>query len=250
MRDVEVRALAAAALANEPAGLVALLRFRARALFDRDQAVAAEDARAVSRLAAAAHPETFETRVSPGPVSGTFSVRIASPWRPRFLEEIAGCCTLTGLDILDARLVADTGELTLASVIVRSYARTPILADTWTRLDRLLGRAYAGELDLPSRLTSALPAARPTSDLSLDWNLDDPVASVLHVVAEDRPGLLFSLAKAVHDAGLVVVSARAVVRESIAVDTLRLVGEDGAPIKTPGRLGHLSMRIRASLESR
>jgi UTP:GlnB (protein PII) uridylyltransferase len=247
MRAEEVRAQAAALLASEPDALVALLRFPTRALFEREAADVAEDARAVSRLAAAVRPPAFDTCVSAGPVCGTFAVRVASPWRPRLLEEVAGCCTLTGLDILDARLLADAGDLALTYVLVRSVARTPVLADTWARLDRLLGRAFADELDLPARLESALPAWMPSGELRLDWDLDDPVCSVLHVVAQDRPGLLYSLSRAVHDAGLIILSARAVVRESMAVDTLRLVGEDGAPIKAPGRLGHLSMHIREAL---
>ncbi|MBC7266158.1 MAG: hypothetical protein H5T75_04175 [Coriobacteriia bacterium] len=247
VRAEEARAQAAALLSSEPDALVALSRFPSGSLFDRAPADVAEDARAIARLARATRPATVETCVSAGPVQGTFSVRIATSWRPRLLEEIAGCCTLTGLDILDARLLADAGELTLTSVLVRSLTGVPLLADTWARLDRLLGRALADELDLASRLASALPARKPPSVFRLEWNVGEPTCSVLHVVTDDSPGLLYALARAVHDAGLVILSARAVVRNGAAIDTLRLVDGDGAPIRTPGLLGHLSVGIRETL---
>ncbi|MCX8007074.1 MAG: nucleotidyltransferase domain-containing protein [Coriobacteriia bacterium] len=247
LRAEEVRAAAAALLAREPAALVALSRFPSRALYDRTPEQAAEDARSVARLSDADHGRRFDASVTVGPAPETFSLRISSAWRPRLLEEAAGCCTLVGLDILDARLLADAGDLTLTALVVRSAARTPVDHDTWLRLDRLLSRAFEGELDIATRLAAGGRAPAAPQTLRVEWGVDDPAASVLHVETDDRPGLLFSLARAVHDAGLVILSARAIVRDGIAIDTLRVVDEDGTPVKSPGRLGHLAMQIRESL---
>lgn len=247
-REAErVRAGAAALLFREPDALVALARFPTRALVDRTPAQTAEDARAIARLAGATTGGAFEATVSDGPAPGTVALRIASHWRPRLLEEAAGCCTLVGLDILDAQLLADAGGHALMALVVRSSAGVPIAHDTWTRLDRLLGRAFAGELDLATRLAAAGRAPSPPRFLRVEWNDDDPAVNVLHVETDDRPGLLHALAKAAHDAGLTILSARAIVRDGRALDTLRVVDASGAPIKTPGRLGHLAMRIRADL---
>ncbi len=247
-REAErVRAEAAALLSREPGALVALARFPTRALVDRTPEQAAEDARAIARLASATTGEVFEATISDGPAPGTVALRIASHWRPRLLEEAAGCCTLVGLDILDAQLLADAGGHALTALVVRSTAGVPIAHDTWTRLDRLLGRAFADELDLATRLAAAGRSPSHPRFLRVEWNDDDPAVNVLHVETDDRPGLLHALAKAAHDAGLTILSARAIVRDGRALDTLRVVDASGAPIRTPGRLGHLAMRIRADL---
>lgn len=247
LRAEGVRAGAAALLAREPEALLSLARFPTRALMDRTAEQAAEDARAIARLATSTWGDLFETTVSDGPAPETFSLRIASLWRPRLLEEAAGCCTLVGLDILDARLLADAGAHALTALVVRSSARIPVSHDTWTRLDRLLGRAFAGELDLATRLAAAGRTPIAPRFLRVEWGDEDPVVNVLHVETDDRPGLLFSLAKAAHDAGLTILAARAIVRDGRAVDTLRVVDESGSPVRTPGRLGHLAMRIRTDL---
>lgn len=242
-----VRAGAAALLAREPDALVALARFPTRALVDRTAEQAAQDARAIARLAAATTGGAFEATISDGPAPGTIALRIASHWRPRLLEEVAGCCTLVGLDILDAQLLADAGGHALTALVVRSSARIQIAHDTWTRLDRLLARAFAGELDLETRLAAAIRAPSAPRFLRVEWNDDDPAVNVLHVETDDRPGLLHAIARAAHDAGLTILSARAIVRDGRAFDTLRVVDATGAPIRTPGRLGHLAMRIREEL---
>lgn len=185
-------------------------------------------------------------RVGPGPVPETYHVTVSVPDRTGIFATVAGCLTLAGLDIMDAEAHA-FGGVALDAFMVGSATSAPVEPTVWSRFERELKAALAGNLALETRLEErrAHYAGSERSDrVRVDVDTDSARATTVRVTAPDRVGLLHDIAAEMTRAGLTIVRVRAIVRDGMAVDTFVVTDADDDAPRDPGLLGHLAMGIR------
>jgi [protein-PII] uridylyltransferase len=139
--------------------------------------------------------------------NGFYSLAIVTGDRPALLASIAGALAGFGMDIVKAEAFAN-GRGTILDTFVftdphRTLELNPSEAD---RLRLTLERVAVGKVDV-RELLRRRPAARPPSKrarirsaVSFDGEASDQ-ATLIQVVAEDRPGLLYALASAISSSG-------------------------------------------------
>jgi [protein-PII] uridylyltransferase len=75
-------------------------------------------------------------------------------------------------------------------------------------------------------------------------------STILEVVTKDRPGLLFALARALHELDLSIVLAKVSTEGAKAIDVFYVVDENGKKIDSKERLLHIRDTLLSSLEGR
>jgi [protein-PII] uridylyltransferase len=127
---------------------------------------------------------------------------VTSPDRPGLFASIAGTLSSFGMNILKAEAFANRMGLVLDTFTFADPSRTLELNPT--EVDRLRGtieRVIGGKVDvralLRNRPKPTLPArsARIATRVAFDSRASD-TATLVEIVAEDRPGLLYDLASA------------------------------------------------------
>ncbi|GGT49645.1 [protein-PII] uridylyltransferase [Streptomyces purpureus] len=185
-----------------------------------------------------AHPETAPEDGAPEPVG--VELLIAVPDQPGVLPAAAGVLALHRLTVraADLRAVDLPGDLGTTSVLVLNWrvaAEYGSLPQA-TRLRADLLRALDGSLDVPARLAereAAYPRRRgvqaPPPRVTVA-----PAAShhatVIEVRAQDAPGLLHRIGRALEGAAVRVRSAHVSTLGANAVDTLYVTRPDGSAL--------------------
>ncbi|MQY12233.1 Bifunctional uridylyltransferase/uridylyl-removing enzyme [Streptomyces sp. RB5] len=177
-----------------------------------------------------------------GPVG--VELRIALPDRAGVLPAVAGVLALHRLTVRAAEL----RPLELPEEITGAGARVLLL--NWRvaaeygslpeagRLRADLIRALDGSLDIPARLAEREQAYRPGRRRGTTAppprvtvaRVGSSVATVLEVRAQDAPGLLHRIGRALETAGVHVRSAHVSTLGANAVDAFYVTGPDGAPL--------------------
>ena len=250
LRQAERTRLEAFAQIEAPADSVA--RFIAAAppryLVSRTPEHVVRDARLLAGLGAPGTPASLLISVGSGLVPESFVVTVGTWDRPGLVALIAGSLALCGLDILDAEVLAGPDGTALDAFTVTSATLAPVDHWRWSALERTLGGAISGHLNLRVRLRERrqhyAPALREMAP-EIAFDTLRPGVSTMTVRAADRTGLLYDIADEVARAGFSIAWAKASVRVGVATDTLRLTGVPGTAPHDPGRLGHLAVALRA-----
>ncbi|MFI8190412.1 [protein-PII] uridylyltransferase [Streptomyces sp. NPDC085946] len=164
---------------------------------------------------------------------------IAVPDQPGVLPAVAGVLALHRLTVRTAELRSldlpdgvDGSVLLLDWRVAAEYGSLPQAA----RLRADLVRALDGSLDIAGRLAerdAAYPRRRgvvaPPPRVTVA-PAASRLATVIEVRAQDAPGLLFRIGRALEDAGLRVRSAHASTLGANAVDAFYVTGQEGAPL--------------------
>ncbi|MFC3587695.1 [protein-PII] uridylyltransferase [Streptantibioticus rubrisoli] len=179
---------------------------------------------------------------------------LAVPDRPGLLPAAAGVLALHRLTVRAADLrTADpigAGPVTLLSWrVAAEFGSLPEVA----RLRADFARAFDGSLDIASRLAereAAYPRRRgvpaPPPRVTVVGGTSE-VATVIEVRAQDVPGLLHRIGRALEDAaGVAVRSARISTLGANAVDAFYVVGPDGAPLPAE-RAAEVARELEAAL---
>jgi [protein-PII] uridylyltransferase len=179
---------------------------------------------------------------------------LAVPDRPGLLPAAAGVLALHRLTVRAADLrTADpigAGPVTLLSWrVAAEFGSLPEVA----RLRADFARAFDGSLDIASRLAereAAYPRRRgvpaPPPRVTVVGGTSQ-VATVIEVRAQDVPGLLHRIGRALEDAaGVAVRSARISTLGANAVDAFYVVGPDGAPLSAE-RAAEVARELEAAL---
>ncbi|GAA1922408.1 [protein-PII] uridylyltransferase [Streptantibioticus ferralitis] len=179
---------------------------------------------------------------------------LAVPDRPGLLPAAAGVLALHRLTVRAADLrTADpigAGPVTLLSWrVAAEFGSLPEVA----RLRADFARAFDGSLDIESRLAereAAYPRRRgvpaPPPRVTVATGTSE-VATVIEVRAQDAPGLLHRIGRALEDAsGVAVRSARISTLGANAVDAFYVVGADGAPLP-PDRAAEVAREVEGAL---
>ncbi|PRH78743.1 [protein-PII] uridylyltransferase, partial [Streptomyces solincola] len=189
---------------------------------------------------------------APEPVG--VQLHIALPDRPGVLPAAAGVLALHRLTVraADLRAVDLPGPaepvLLLSWRVAAEYGSLPEAA----RLRADLVRALDGGLDIRARLAereAAYPRRRgvkaPPPRVTVA-PAGSALATVLEVRAQDAPGLLHRIGRALEEAAVRVRSAHVSTLGSNAVDTVYVTGEDGRPL-APDRAAEVARAVEKAL---
>jgi [protein-PII] uridylyltransferase len=132
------------------------------------------------------------------PIEGAYRITIVARDKPSLFASFAGGISSFGLDILKAEAFSNASGVVLDSFVVADPKRmlqlNPTEAD---RLSDLLQRMALGRTDAQKLLRGrAIPeAGKRTEPPRVQFDSDAcPTATLVEIDAEDRPGLLYSLA--------------------------------------------------------
>ncbi|MFE2598053.1 [protein-PII] uridylyltransferase, partial [Streptomyces sp. NPDC059396] len=193
-------------------------------------------------LALHAQPEAPLEDAAPEPVG--VELLIATPDRPGVLPAAAGVLALHRLTVraadlraveLPTELGGTTDVLLLSWRVAAEYGSLPQA----TRLRADLVRALDGSLDIPARLAereAAYPRRRgvqaPPPRVTVAPTASQ-LATVIEVRAQDAPGLLHRIGRALEEAAVRVRSAHVSTLGANAVDTVYVTRADGSPLPEP-----------------
>ncbi|MGI5378493.1 [protein-PII] uridylyltransferase [Streptomyces sp. CA-251387] len=192
----------------------------------------------VLALRAQTEPPT-EEQPSGDPEPLGVELLIAVPDQPGVLPAVAGVLAMHRLTVRTAELSAldlpdgvDGSVLLLNWRVAAEYGSLPQA----TRLRADLVRALDGSLDIAGRLAerdAAYPRRRgvvaPPPRVSVH-PAASRLATVIEVRAQDAPGLLFRIGRALEDAGVRMRSAHVSTLGANAVDAFYVTGPEGAPL--------------------
>jgi [protein-PII] uridylyltransferase len=204
-------------------------------------------------LALHAHTEPDPDAESEAPEQVGVELLLAVRDRPGLLAEAAGVLALHRLTVraADLRSVDPIGEGPVTLLRWRVAAEYGSLPEA-TRLRVDLDRAFAGTLDIEARLAereAAYPRRRgvtaPPPRVTVAPGSSDS-ATVIEIRAQDAPGLLHRIGRAMEITGLNVRSARISTLGANAVDAFYVTGSDGSPL-TDVRAAEVAREVERAL---
>jgi [protein-PII] uridylyltransferase len=137
--------------------------------------------------------------------AGFYRLTVATPDRPFLFSSISGALASFGLNILKAEAFANRAHFVLDTFTFSDPLRNLELNPTeFDRLRDTISRVVMGKEDVVRLLRNrARPARRPQTVVpSVAFNNDaSPAATLIEIVSEDRPGLLYDLTSAMSQAG-------------------------------------------------
>jgi [protein-PII] uridylyltransferase len=172
-------------------------------------------------------PGQVRTRIRETERAGTWELLVVARDRPGLLATMAGVLALRELSVLAADAATrDDGVALDAFEIVRAPG-TPASSRTWSGVATDLAEVLSGHRPLDGRIeerhgdaTAAPPHVTVDNERSAQCN-------VIEVHGEDRPGLLYHIARVLHELGLDIHSAEIETHPSGVVDCFCVRGLDG-----------------------
>jgi [protein-PII] uridylyltransferase len=187
----------------------------------------------------------------PDASSGTTLVSIYAADHPGLFYRIAGAISLSGANILDARIHTTRDGQAIDNFVVSDPLGQPFAEGSQlNRLKRSIEDVLTGKIRLADRLAARPLARRRAEVFKVEPNvLIDNKASnrytVVEVNAADRPALLWSLTHALFQSKVTIHSAHIATYGERATDTFYLTDLTGAKIDNPARLRALEKRLLA-----
>lgn len=136
--------------------------------------------------------------------NGTYQLTVATPDRPFLLARISGALASFGFNILKAQAWANQRGQVLDTFIFSDPHRTLELNPAESeRVRDTVQRAIAGKVDvaqLIGKRRRAVPVNRIQPRISFD-NEASENSTLIEIVAEDRPGLLYDVTSGISSAG-------------------------------------------------
>ncbi|MDX2143647.1 MAG: [protein-PII] uridylyltransferase [Rhodospirillaceae bacterium] len=143
------------------------------------------------------------------------SMLIYTPDHPGLFAKIAGALALSGVSIVDAKILTLANGMALDTFYFQDYDGEPIVQDA--RLERIKSRlvmALEGRIRLDQELARTAVLRVPSRAQALELpprvfidNMASKVCSVIEINGHDRPGFLFDVTKTLTDLGLQIASA-------------------------------------------
>ncbi|HEX6144060.1 MAG TPA: [protein-PII] uridylyltransferase [Geminicoccaceae bacterium] len=168
--------------------------------------------------------------------------------------KVVGALALSGVSIVDARIFTTTDGMALDSFGIQNADDLSAVADDG-RLGRIranVERALMGEIALDRALAGR--RSQPQRALAIEVErrvLVDNNASRTHTVIEvngrDRPGLLFRLARALKDLGMVISSAHISTYGERVVDVFYVKDVFGLKVTQPTKIRRIQRELDRAL---
>ncbi len=188
----------------------------------------------------------------PRPERGATLVIVYAKDSPGLFHRIAGAISLSGGNIIDARIHTTADGMALDNILIQDATGAPFSDPRrLARLEKAVRAAAAGEEPSADRLEArALPLVRAEAFRIAPAVFVDNKASgrytVVEVNARDRAALLSGLARAITESGATIRSAHIATYGERAVDTFYLTDREGAKIIDPEALAALREKLLAA----
>ena len=196
-------------------------------------------------LAALAASELGDIAIScrPDPERGATLATVIAPDHPGLFYRIAGGINAAGGNIIDARIHTTDKGVALDNFLLQDPNGQPMgERDQLERLRENIEDALSPEGDPLEPQLARKPQTQWRAEAFdvrprvLFDNKASKRLTVIEVVAQDRPALLYRLGRALFRAGLVVHSAHVATYGERAADVFYVTDEDGAKVKDKDRL--------------
>jgi [protein-PII] uridylyltransferase len=166
---------------------------------------------------------------------------VLAPDHPWLLSIIAGACSVTGANIVDAQIYTTTDGRALDTIsLSREFERDEDEQRRATRIAESIEKALRGELRLPDVIAKRPApkgrikafAVEPTVNVNNQWSHR---YTMVEVTGLDRPGLLREMTATLSKLNLNIASAHVATFGERVVDVFYVVDLLGAQITTPTR---------------
>ena len=176
---------------------------------------------------------------------------VYAPDHPGLFAKIAGSVALSGLSIVDAKVMTLSNGMALDTFAIQDFFGKGVLSKSKTeRLKNRLWAALEGRLELEGELIN-LAASRTKRFNALEApprviidNSASKVFSVFEINGHDRPGLLFDVTQAIAKLGLQISSAHISTYGERVVDVFYVKDIFGMKVENNTKL----LQVRKSLE--
>ncbi len=177
--------------------------------------------------------------------SGETDLTLLAQDRPGLLAIFTAALAANGIDILGAEVNSLGGGMALDTFVVRETGGGAPSPSRWEAARADLLRLLSGAEDphklVQKRLRRASWASSATPSVETKLRVDDVSSAemtILDVVTQDRPGLLHTIADALHRAGVSIEVARIATEGNRATDAFYL--RDLAGSRSPGSSGKIA----------
>ena len=169
------------------------------------------------------------------PTSGLTHVTICLEGRRGIFAIIAGTLSRHRLNILGAQIYTTQTGLAIDTLQVEALDHMPLAhSDMWAQIEDELRTALTGEWSFQSRHTTTRYFGKRREFqtfvqpplVSLD-NTSSDTHTVIEIRAQDSPGLLYSLTRALYDQGLNIALAKISTEANRAIDVFYVTDTDG-----------------------
>ncbi|MCB1476462.1 MAG: HD domain-containing protein, partial [Rhodobiaceae bacterium] len=195
------------------------------------------------------------TDVSTDSFQAITEITVLAPDHPKLLSVIAGVCTATNANIVDAQVFTTTDGYALDSIFIRR--EFPEAADERRRAKRItdmIEEALSGKLGLAkivrekSGIKGRLKAFSMEPDVLINNSLSDRF-TVLEVSGLDRPGLLYGLTLTLSGLNLNIGSAHIATFGERVVDVFYVTDLTGQKIVNANRQASIRRHLLAAFSS-
>jgi [protein-PII] uridylyltransferase len=174
---------------------------------------------------------------------------------PGLFMKVAGALAMAGVSIVDAHIFTTAEGMALDTFGVQDAERLAAVDDPrrFTRIEQHLRKVLAGEVRLETALAarhSTLPARTEVFTVEprvLVNNQASRTHSVIEVNGRDRPGLLYGVAKALKERGLVIHSAHISTYGERVVDVFYVKDVFGMKLTSKPKIERLEKELKAAL---
>ncbi len=225
--------------------------------------------------AIAAHAEVVEKRAAasaavvvdavPSRNPDAIELCVAADDRPGLLASIAAALAANRLDVMTAHIfLRPRGEGARPEAVdffsVRRANRDgeeaiePLAPRELARIASDLEGLTAGRVDPGGLLRERRGASlkeRPSPAVRAEVEIDDRASrrfTVIDVYAKDRPGLLFSIANALHEANVSIARSKIATEGARAADSFYVTEIDGSKVSSPARRDEIKRAVTAAIE--
>jgi [protein-PII] uridylyltransferase len=178
------------------------------------------------------------------------TISICAYDRPGLFSNIAGVLTLSGFDILDARVFTWQNKIALDIVEVKAPDDLEFEQERWNRASDRLHAAISGQLDLGAALKERMeaykskerrPSRRPHK-IKID-NQSSSFFTIIEVFTYDFPGLLFLVTNALFQCQLDLWVAKIATKVDQVVDVFYVRDFNGQKIIVPEQVSQVEKTI-------
>jgi [protein-PII] uridylyltransferase len=174
---------------------------------------------------------------------------------PGLFMKVAGALAMAGVSIVDAHIFTTSDGMALDTFGVQDAERQSAVDDPsrFGRIEKHLRRVLAGEVKLEKELAGRRSILPPRTEVFtveprvLVNNHASRTHSVIEVNGRDRPGLLFDVAKALKERGLVIHSAHISTYGERVVDVFYVKDVFGMKVTSKAKIERLEKELKAAL---
>jgi [protein-PII] uridylyltransferase len=185
--------------------------------------------------------KTLDTSVRFDADRAVIELSVLAPDHPWLLSIIAGACSMTGANIVDAQIYTTTDGRALDTIsLSREFERDDDEQRRAARIAETIEKALRGELRLPDVVARRVPpkgrikafVIEPTVTINNQWSHR---YTMVEVTGLDRTGLLYEMTGTLSKLNLNIASAHVATFGERAVDVFYVVDLLGAQITSPTR---------------